>query len=92
MKTPFSALNRIAGQSAADLLTKKEACEILRIRPRTLDDWRADQSIPCIQRGRYVRFLRRDLEAFLASHRVEAKPRPAFRRRAVSAAVVIPQC
>lgn len=64
-----------------DLLTKKQAAEFLGIKPRTLDDWRAAKTIPFIERNRYVRFLRSDLEEFLKNHRVIAKPAPAYRPR-----------
>jgi excisionase family DNA binding protein len=63
------------------LFTKAAAAEYLGIRPRTLDDWRAAKAIPCIQRGRYIRFLRADLDDFLSRHRVAAKPVPPYRPR-----------
>ncbi|MFN0127336.1 MAG: helix-turn-helix domain-containing protein [Verrucomicrobiales bacterium] len=63
------------------LLTKAAAAEYLGIRPRTLDDWRAAKAVPCIQRGRYIRFLRADLDDFLSRHRVTAKPTSPYRPR-----------
>jgi excisionase family DNA binding protein len=53
--------------SGGDLLTITEVCILLKIKRRTLDDWRAVRALPCIQRGRYVRFRRADVEAFLAA-------------------------
>ncbi len=69
------------------LLTKAEAASYLGIKPRTLDDWRSQKAITCIERGakgtgkrqqgsRYVRFLRSDLDAFIQSHRIPAKALP----------------
>lgn len=56
-----------------ELFNKAGASAYLGIKNRTLDDWRAARLIPVIQRGRYIRFLRSDLDAFIASHRVKAK-------------------
>ncbi len=67
--------------SKTELLNKADAATYLGIRPRTLDDWRAAKAIPCIERGRYVRFLRTDLDEFLQRHRVAAKSSPAHRPR-----------
>jgi len=67
--------------SSTHLLTKAEAAAYLDIAPRTLDDWRTAQAIPCIERPGYVRFLRSDLDAFIQSHRVAARTAGAFRPR-----------
>lgn len=72
------------GTPETQLFTKAAAAEYLGIRPRTLDDWRAAKAIPCIQRGRYIRFLRADLDDFLSRHRVAAKPVQPYRPRGVS--------
>jgi hypothetical protein len=64
-----------------ELLTKSEAAEFLAIRPRTLDCWRDAGVIPCIERPGYVRFLKSDLDAFLHSHRVEARKGTPYRPR-----------
>ena len=50
---------------SAELLTITEACAFLKIKRRTIDDWRAAKALPCISRGRWVRFRRADVEAFL---------------------------
>lgn len=70
-------------QSAAppELLTISEACDLLRIKRRTLDDWRAAKRIPCIEIGRWVRFRRADVEAFLSAHTVAPRTAQTFRRR-----------
>ncbi|HWB02138.1 MAG TPA: helix-turn-helix domain-containing protein [Verrucomicrobiales bacterium] len=57
-------------ESAGELLTIVEACALLKIKRRTIDDWRASRALPCIKRGKYVRFRRADVEAFLAAHTV----------------------
>ncbi len=67
--------------SNPDLLTKAQAAEFLGIKPRTLDDWRSAQVIPVIERPGYVRFLRSDLEDFIARHRRVPKKASAFRPR-----------
>ena len=72
--------------SETTILTKAEAARFLGIRPRTLDEWRAAKAIPCIVRGRYVRFLKSDLVAFLERHRLEAKPAAPRRSRTASSA------
>lgn len=66
---------------SSNLLTKQQAADYLGIAPRTLDDWRAAQAIPCIERPGFVRFLLADLEAFLAKHRIEARTTTTFKRR-----------
>ncbi len=69
------------GSPITPLLTKAAAAQYLGIRPRTLDDWRAAKAIPCIERGRYIRFLQADLDEFLSKHRVTAKPASTYRPR-----------
>lgn len=67
------------GTPITELLTKAQAASYLGIAPRTLDDWRSAQAIPCIEWAGYVRFYRSDLDAFLEAHRVAAAPRPSYR-------------
>ncbi len=61
------------------LLDKSEAAEFLHISPRTLDAYMRQRRIPFYKLGRrrnaVVRFKRADLEATLASYRVDAVPR-----------------
>lgn len=52
------------------LLTKKEAADLLRISTRTIDYWRDAFALPCVERSGYVRFLMSDLESFVTAHRV----------------------
>lgn len=63
------------------LLTRQEACTFLGIRPRTLDDWRTQRALPCIARGRWIRFRRSDLEAFLEAHTLKPRENTPFRPR-----------
>lgn len=78
--------NPIPTNPADRLLTKKEAAAYLRIAPRTLDDVRQRQGVACIVRPGYVRFLKTDLDAYLARHRIEARTATKFRPRRKKAA------
>lgn len=54
-------------------LTTPEAAEYLGTKPRTLKKWRHERRIPYYRLGHVaVVFDVRDLDAFLARHRVEA--------------------
>ena len=64
-----------------ELLTITEACAYLKIKRRTIDDWRAAKALPCIERGRWIRFRRSDLEAFIAAHTIQPRNVAACRRR-----------
>ncbi|MES2709761.1 MAG: helix-turn-helix domain-containing protein [Verrucomicrobiota bacterium] len=64
-----------------ELLTKQEAAAALTIKIRTLDDWRANKLLPFIEKGRYIRFRKSDIEAFLASHTVQPRAAAAYRPR-----------
>ena len=72
---------RDTNPAAAELLTITEACALLKIKRRTLDDWRAAKAIPCIERGRWIRFRRSDLEAFITAHTTLPRTAPAYRPR-----------
>lgn len=74
-------MSKSAHPNSDHLLTKREAAEYLGIAPRTLDDWRQQKVIPCIERPGFVRFWKKDLISFLERHRVAAKPVTTFRRR-----------
>jgi excisionase family DNA binding protein len=67
--------------ASAELLTITEACAFLKIKRRTLDDWRNAKALPCIERGRWIRFRRSDLDAFLSAHTVQPRTAPAYRLR-----------
>ena len=60
-------------EAVPGLLTKAQAARFLGIAWRTLDDWRRAGAIACIERPGYVRFLQADLDAFVVSHRKEAR-------------------
>lgn len=56
------ALNFARRHKTADLLTKKEAADLLRTTPRTLDRWhRHGQGPRRIPLGRRIRYLRKDV-------------------------------
>lgn len=65
----------------SNLLTKAEAATYLGIRPRTLDDWRTAKVIPFIERARYIRFRRSDLDAFLEANTVQPRQSTPYRPR-----------
>jgi excisionase family DNA binding protein len=51
------------------ILTKIEAAQLLRIRPRTLDDWLRRRRVPfCKLPGGSVRFRREQLLQFVAKY------------------------
>jgi phage terminase Nu1 subunit (DNA packaging protein) len=52
-----------------ELLTEKEVAELLRLRPRTLQDWRQrGVALPYIRyTERGIRYRRRDVERFIDS-------------------------
>jgi hypothetical protein len=57
-----------------ELLTEKEVAELLRLRPRTLQDWRVRGiGMPFIRyTERGVRYRRRDVEAFIESREMSS--------------------
>jgi hypothetical protein len=65
----------------AELFTKQEAAAFLKIKVRTLDDWRAAKALPCIERGRWIRFRRVDLENFIIAHTIQPRAASDFRPR-----------
>lgn len=67
--SPSPQSKRFCSDQEPALLTKAEAAEFLGIAPRTLDEWRKEKAIACIERPGFVRFLRSDLDAFINSHR-----------------------
>ncbi len=66
----------------SDLLDRTAAAAHLDVAVRTLDEWTAARALPCVKRGRWVRYLRKDLDDFIVKCRVESVRRPAFRSRA----------
>jgi excisionase family DNA binding protein len=73
--------NNDRNSAAAELFTKSEAAAFLKIKIRTLDDWRAAKALPCIERGRWIRFRRADLESFIAAHTIQPRTATPFRPR-----------
>ncbi len=54
------------------LLTSTEAADLLGIEPQTLAVWRLhSKNLPFLKIGRLVRYRAQDIEAWLASRRVE---------------------
>lgn len=49
----------------SELLTPVQVCELLQVRPRTLEDWRLGRSgpaLPFVRLGRTVRYRREDVQ------------------------------
>ncbi|SEJ55537.1 helix-turn-helix domain-containing protein [Frateuria terrea] len=68
---------------ATKLLTPAEVCEILSIKPRTLEDWRLGRSgpsLPFVRLGRTVRYREEDVEA-LIKESLSMDPTPIQRHR-----------
>jgi excisionase family DNA binding protein len=59
-----------------ELMTRTEAAKYLALQPQTLAAWacKGRNVIPFIKHGKYVRYRRSDLEAFLADHTVGKDP------------------
>nr|NMF99565.1 helix-turn-helix domain-containing protein [Aromatoleum toluolicum] len=67
-----SSTGSAAGSPAHDLLTRKEAAYLLRLRPNTLAVWavkgRFEKELPIIRLGRnLIRYRRSDIERFIES-------------------------
>jgi excisionase family DNA binding protein len=56
------------------LLTVQEAAHLLGVSVSTLYGWVWQRRIPFVKVGRALRFEQRDLEKFIQSNRVEARP------------------
>lgn len=49
----------------SELLTPVEVCDLLKVKPRTLEDWRLRRTGPClpfVRIGRAVRYRREDVQ------------------------------
>lgn len=58
------------GFLVSELLTPVEVCELLRVRPRTLEDWRLGRSgpnLPFVRLGRSIRYRRNDVQRLIDS-------------------------
>src|SRR5262249_46642714 len=58
---------------AEPLLTASHAAGLLAVRPRWVYEAVRDGRLPHVRTGRHVRFLRTDLERFVASHDAEQR-------------------
>lgn len=60
----------------SELLTAVQVCELLKVRPRTLEDWRLGRSgpnLPFVRLGRTVRYLRDDVQRLIDDNRRNAQ-------------------
>ena len=58
-----------------DLLTVSEVSELTGMSVNTLNQWRSQgQHIPYVKLGKAVRYLRKDVERYILSCRVEVPP------------------
>lgn len=70
--SPSSTISSPTGSPAHDLLTRKEAAYLLRLRPNTLAVWavkrRFEKELPIIRLGKnLIRYRRSDIERFIES-------------------------
>jgi excisionase family DNA binding protein len=52
----------------SELLTPVEVCDLLKVKPRTLEDWRLRRSgpeLPFVRLGRTVRYREADVRALI---------------------------
>ncbi len=58
----------------ADLLTEKEAAQILGVQPQSLAVWRLRrEKLPFLKIGRLVRYRREDIERWIVAHTVQVE-------------------
>ena len=55
--------------SSIELLTQKEAAELLHIKLETLKQWRKKGMISYRKTGRFVQFAREDIEEFIRGNK-----------------------
>ena len=55
------------------VMTRQEAALYLAVSPRTLDTLRKEAGVPWVQLGRSVRFLKSDVDSWIASNRVRGR-------------------
>ena len=65
MKTQVSAT-----EQEDHLLTERDVCDYLRIRPRQLFTWRMEGLVPYFKIGKAVRFRKPDIDAALEKLRI----------------------
>jgi excisionase family DNA binding protein len=59
--------------ATSDLLTPQEAAAYLRVRPSWVYEAARGRRLPHIKVGRHLRFMREDLDAWLAAQRVPSR-------------------
>jgi excisionase family DNA binding protein len=66
--------NSTASVADAELLTDRQAAEILAVEPRTLRLWRHTRGLPHIRiTSKVIRYRRSDLDGWLNRHRVATR-------------------
>jgi hypothetical protein len=60
--------NRTPHLNGEKFLTGKDVCAMLHISPRTLQEWRSKQVIPCIKLFGKILYRQGDIEKMLAEH------------------------
>lgn len=63
------AVDRPNVSLAEPLLTAAEAARLLAVRPSWIYEATRNGELPCVPLGKHVRFLRSDLEQWVAQHR-----------------------
>jgi excisionase family DNA binding protein len=58
----------------SDLMTPAETAEYLRVRPSWVYEAARGRRLPHVKVGRHLRFLREDLDAWIAGQRVRERP------------------
>ena len=70
------AMSIAANGNSDDLLTERQAAELLTVSSRTLQSWRSDGlGPPFVRVGRSVRYPRKELLDWLADNTVRARQR-----------------
>lgn len=65
-------MTAIATNDPDELLTEREAAELLKTSPRTLQAWRCDKVGPAfVKIGRSIRYRRHDLLTWIAANTVK---------------------
>lgn len=63
----------MSGELTEKLLTRDEAAELLAVRSTWVRDAVSAKRLPHVRIGKHVRFLRSELEDYVASRRVEGR-------------------
>lgn len=65
-----------SSQDFEPLLNVVEAAKLLRLHPRTVQEWAKSQSLPAIRLGKYWMFRKSDLDKWLRSRVLSPLPIP----------------